>query len=65
MSFHSIPFDQEDFILAIPSFNWFTNTFQFIDTIKNMPCDSMTCLHKEDEPQSKNNLTPALQNVHN
>lgn len=46
MSFNSIPFEQDDFILAIPSFNWFTNTFQFIDTVKNMPCDSMTCLHK-------------------
>lgn len=48
MSFNCIPFEQENILFPGLSFNWFSNTLQFIETIKDMPYYSMTCLEKED-----------------
>lgn len=43
MSFNLLPLDQEDIINGLPSFN---NTLLLIETMKNFPNHSVTCLDK-------------------
>lgn len=50
MSFSLLPFDHEDVFNLQPSVNNFNNTLLLIETVKNMPNHSVTCLDRH-EPQ--------------
>ncbi len=49
MSFNLLPLDHEDIMNGLPSLNMINNTLLLIETIKNMPNHSLTCLDKRDQ----------------
>ena len=46
MSFSLLPFDHDDIFNLQPSLNNFNNTLLLIETVKNMPNHSVTCLDR-------------------
>jgi hypothetical protein len=51
MSFSLLPLDHEDILNGLPSFNMFNNTLLLIETVKNMPNHSLTCLEGHEPEQ--------------
>ena len=51
MSFSLLPLDHEDILNGLPSFNMLNNTLLLIETVKNMPNHSVTCLEGHEPEQ--------------